>query len=108
MDLVHGDFNPGNVLLFHNEVSAVIDAEAIGKGSRFHDLGTLLAFGALWDGEADAMSMLLEYASKFALPGELEVTIAANLAGLLAFLVDREADPNSAIQAATDLIYRVA
>jgi aminoglycoside phosphotransferase (APT) family kinase protein len=108
VDLVHGDFNPGNILLVRDEVNAVIDAEAIGKGSRFHDLSTLLAFGTLWNGEAEGMSMLLEYASKFARPGELEITLAANLAALLAFLVNREADPTSAIHAATGLIHRLA
>jgi len=107
-DLVHGDFNPDNILLLGNEVNAVVDAEAMGKGSRFHDLSTLLAFGALWSGETDAVSILLEYALEFARPGELEVTLATNLAALLAFLIKRGADPTAAIHAASALILQIA
>ncbi len=41
-DLVHGDFHSGNVLLNHGRVSAVIDIEACGSGTRVIDFAWLL------------------------------------------------------------------
>lgn len=49
-DLVHGDLNPGNVIMAAAEVAGVIDIEALGSGSRAIDLaGRLLSS----DGEAE-------------------------------------------------------
>jgi aminoglycoside phosphotransferase (APT) family kinase protein len=87
-DLVHGDFNAGNIFLLDGRVSAVVDVEALGKGSRFHDLATLVVYARLWDSEPGAVADLLAYADRHAEPGELEVTYASSLLGLLAFLTE--------------------
>jgi aminoglycoside phosphotransferase (APT) family kinase protein len=58
-DLVHGDLNPDNVLLDGDRISALIDVEAVGRGSRMHDLATLLVYATLWDGEPGADDDLL-------------------------------------------------
>lgn len=85
-DLVHGDYNAGNILLLDGRVSAVVDVEALGKGSRFHDLATLIVYARLWDGDPGAVADLLAYAHRHAEPGELELTFASSLIGLLEFL----------------------
>lgn len=87
-DLVHGDFNAGNIFLLDGRISAVVDVEALGKGSRFHDLATLLVYARLFNSEPGACDTLLAYAHRDAAPGELEVSFAACLLGLLAFLTE--------------------
>ncbi|MGH3828793.1 MAG: phosphotransferase [Pseudonocardiaceae bacterium] len=32
-DLVHGDFNPGNILVAGDRITALIDAKAVGKAA---------------------------------------------------------------------------
>lgn len=44
-DIVHGDFNPDNVLVNSDRVTAIIDLEAAGCGSRAIDLAVLLGWG---------------------------------------------------------------
>jgi aminoglycoside phosphotransferase (APT) family kinase protein len=41
-DLVHGDLNPGNVLVAGGRIVGVIDVEAVGSGTRAFDLTALL------------------------------------------------------------------
>jgi aminoglycoside phosphotransferase (APT) family kinase protein len=41
-DLVHGDFRLGNVLFLSGQITAVIDVEALGSGTRAYDYGTLM------------------------------------------------------------------
>jgi len=40
--LVHGDFNPGNILINNNTVSAILDWEYCHSGTPYMDLGNLL------------------------------------------------------------------
>lgn len=87
-DLVHGDFNAGNIFLLDGRVSALVDVEALGKGSRFHDLANLVVYARLWDRDPGAVADLLAYAHRHAEPGELEVSFAACLLALLAFLAE--------------------
>ncbi|MEY9862740.1 aminoglycoside phosphotransferase (APT) family kinase protein [Catenulispora sp. GAS73] len=111
-DLVHGDLNPSNIFLVDGRISALVDAEALGKGSRFHDLATLLTYAHLWDGgEPGVCDDLLAYARRHAAPGELEVSFASCLLGLLAFVADRNpgdsdgrADVDTQIRTATGLL----
>ena len=57
-DLVHGDLNPENVLIANGQVAALIDVEAVGRGTRLHDLTTLLLYAALW-GDHDVQDQVL-------------------------------------------------
>lgn len=87
-DLVHGDLNPGNVLLVDGAVTAVVDVEAIGCGSRVHDLATVIAYAALWSPGHEAVDRVLTHLRTLAVPGELEVSLSAVLLDLLAFGLD--------------------
>jgi hypothetical protein len=83
-DLVHGHLGPGNVLVDDGHVTALTGAEALGKGSRLHDVASLAVHALLWDGEPDALDGLLRYAADHACPGEFEVSVAARLLTVLA------------------------
>lgn len=96
-DLVHGDYNAGNIFLLDGRVSAVVDVEALGKGSRFHDLATLLVYARLFNSEPGACDTLLAYAHRHAESGELEVAYASSLIGLLEFLTKHH--PEKAVTA---------
>jgi len=83
-DLVHGDLGPGNVLMDDGQVTALTGCEALGRGSRLHDLASLAVHALLWDGEPEALDELLGYAADHACPGEFEVSLAACLLTVLA------------------------
>ena len=83
-DLVHGDLSPANVLIRDGEVAAVIDVEALGAGSRLHDLATLTASAWLW-GERTTTERILDHARATARRGQLQISLAAVLLGLYAF-----------------------
>ena len=55
-DLVHGDFRLGNVLFDREEVSGIVDIEALGSGSRALDYATLLDHP---DADDDAVQLLV-------------------------------------------------
>jgi aminoglycoside phosphotransferase (APT) family kinase protein len=76
-DMVHGDFNTCNILLHRGAVSAVIDIEELGSGTRVIDYGCLLreAYVAHYDPE---VRVLVRRAGEaVAGPGALAVCVAA-------------------------------
>ncbi|WP_369069076.1 phosphotransferase [Kineococcus terrestris] len=83
-DLVHGDLSEGNVLLVDGRLSGVVDVEALGHGSRLHDLATLTVHSAL-RGEDSCTARLLEAACEVADPGQFELSLIAVAAAELAF-----------------------
>ena len=83
-DLVHGDLNPANVLIADGQVVALIDVEAVGRGTRLHDLTTLLLYAALW-GDHDVQNRLTVECRNIAAPGWMEVSLSAVTVNLLAF-----------------------
>lgn len=83
-DLVHGDFSEGNILFVDGRICAVVDVEAVGYGSRLHDLATLTVQSLLW-GETTCTARILNTARALATPGQVEVTLVAVMAGTLAF-----------------------
>jgi aminoglycoside phosphotransferase (APT) family kinase protein len=87
-DLVHGDLNPDNILVADGRVSALIDVEALGAGSRVHDVATLIMYAWLATEPGD-LGPLLVHAHRIARPGELAVHLGSCLLGLLAFGADR-------------------
>ncbi|MFI5714055.1 phosphotransferase [Kribbella sp. NPDC051620] len=95
-DLVHGDFTPDNILLDHDSLTAIIDVEAAGRGSRFHDLATLSAHGTLWDGEPGTDALLRAYARRYACPGEFEISLAAAFITILASHITAHDHPDDA------------
>lgn len=83
-DLVHGHLGPGNVLIDGGHVTALTGAQALGRGSRLHDIASLAVHALLWDGQPEALGELLSYAANHACPGEFEVSLAACLLTVLA------------------------
>lgn len=103
-DLVHGGLSPGNVLLRHGGLSALIDADAVGRGTRLHDVATLIAAVNQWGGDPAASRDLRDYAARYAAPGEFEVSVAACLLAALAFRIEHgRTDAAACIRAATAL-----
>lgn len=82
-DIVHGDFHNGNILMEGDKITGLIDAESIGRGSRFHDIAGLVTFVVLFNGEHAALEPLLAYVKEFAVPGEFEICLAAKLTQFL-------------------------
>jgi aminoglycoside phosphotransferase (APT) family kinase protein len=104
-DLVHGDLGPENVLLRQGRLSALIDVESVGRGSRFHDVATLIVAANLWGGDPAASRDLHDYAARHAAPGEFEVSVAACLLATLAFQIENgREDVSTLIRAAIALV----
>jgi hypothetical protein len=143
-DLVHGDFNPDNILLADDAgpdpeagtgaepgigteadadagtdagagadpvtITAVTDAAALGKGTRLHDVATLISYAVLWPAEPAlavpaALPDLFAYGRCHAAAGELEVTLAATLLALLAFVTTHHPDSaDTVLRTATALL----
>lgn len=104
-DLVHGDLNPDNVLVADGRLVALIDVEAVGRGSRLHDLATLVLYDWLW-GDQAVQERLLLVCRDIAEPGWLEISLSAVTIDLLAFGVRHwpSQDLAAACRAAADLL----
>jgi aminoglycoside phosphotransferase (APT) family kinase protein len=76
-DLVHGDFNTCNVLTFNGDVSAVIDVEACGSGTRAVDYAWLLREAHVRGAEPDAIATIRRAGEAVAGPGVLAICVAA-------------------------------
>lgn len=63
--------------------TALIDVEAVGRGTRLHDVTTLLLYAALW-GEDDVHDRLTAGCRGIADPGAFEISLSAVALGLLA------------------------
>jgi aminoglycoside phosphotransferase (APT) family kinase protein len=104
-DLVHGGLSPDSVVLRQGGLSALIDAEMLGCGSRFHDVATLIVAASQWGGDPAASRELREYAARRAAPGEFEVSVAACLLAALAFQLEHgRKDAGACIRAAAALV----
>lgn len=82
-DLVHGDFRLGNVLFDQDQVSGVVDIEALGTGTRAFDYATLLDNQQADEG---ALHLLVEAGSQVAGRGVLAYCLAHVLLDLALFL----------------------
>ncbi len=76
-DLVHGDFNTCNLLLDGSRVSAVIDVEELGSGTRVIDYAGLLREAYVEDYGDEVRLLLRRVAEAVAGPGVLVVCAAA-------------------------------
>ncbi len=76
-DLVHGDFNTCNVLIHHGAVSAVIDVEACGSGTRAVDYAWLLREAYVRGAEPEAIATIRRAGEAVAGPGVLAICAAA-------------------------------
>ena len=76
-DLVHGDFNTCNILLHQDAVSAVIDVEELGSGTRVIDYGCLLREAYVQSYDPEVRRRLRRAGEAVAGPGALAVCAAA-------------------------------
>ena len=98
-DLVHSDFHEGQVLMEHGEVSAVVDFENAGKGTRVQDLMTLLMYAYFDDligkpvVRADEVRRRIwDYALEVRGPGEMAICMVSGIIGMVEWSV-RHNDP---------------
>lgn len=71
---------------FH--IVAIVDVAAVGKGSRLHDIATLVCHNLIWGGDFEALAVLENYAKLHAAPGEWEISLAARFLELLSFAIE--------------------
>lgn len=104
-DLVHGDLRLGNVLFHLDRVSAVIDIEALGSGTRVFDYATLLDHE---QADEQAVRLLVDAASQAAGPGVLAFSLAHVVLDLAQFVHRRQltADDPSVCQRIRSLTTR--
>jgi aminoglycoside phosphotransferase (APT) family kinase protein len=88
-DLVHGDLNPGNILVADGRIVSVVDIEALGSGTRAVDLVGLLASGYADSAPAPALASLRRAALAAAGWAGLTVCAAAGFFNLAVFLSRR-------------------
>ena len=93
-DFVHADFHTANVLVEDGRVTAVVDLEPAGKGTRVSDLMTLLMY-AYYDelvgkpvrDAAAVRQRLWDYALNVRGPGEVVVCMVSNIIGMMEWSV---------------------
>lgn len=85
-DLVHGDFRLGNVLFDGEQVSGVVDIEALGSGSRALDYATLLDHG---EADEDAVQLLVVAGVEAAGPAAIAHCLVHVLLDLVMFMSRR-------------------
>ncbi|MEU8832217.1 aminoglycoside phosphotransferase family protein [Streptomyces sp900116325] len=89
-DLVHGDFRPGNILFHADRVSAVVDIEALGSGTRVFDYATLLS---AHDITPAALQLLCAAGARVAGPGALAYCFVHVVLDLAVFVHRRNLRP---------------
>ncbi|MFQ5398443.1 MAG: phosphotransferase family protein [Anaerolineae bacterium] len=88
--LVHGDFNPGNILIHNGEVSGVLDWEFAFAGTPFVDIGNLLR--NLDEQHHDALLTGLQLGGIDLPPDWKERAALVDLSSHLEFLISNRAD----------------
>jgi len=91
-DLVHGDMNTSNVLLSARKISAIVDIEAIGSGTRTVDYAWLLREGFTVDAPPADLEMLRAAACRASSPAALAVCAAATAFDIILFWAGRSRD----------------
>jgi aminoglycoside phosphotransferase (APT) family kinase protein len=93
-DLVHADFHTANVLMVDGRVSAVIDLEPAGKGTRVQDLMTLLMYaycdelvGKPVVRADEVRRRIWDYALGIRGPGEVVVCMVSAIIGMVEWSV---------------------
>jgi aminoglycoside phosphotransferase (APT) family kinase protein len=99
-DLVHGDMNTSNVLVADRHVSAVIDIEAIGSGTRAIDYAWLLREGFTVGAPVADLEMIRRAGVRAADPAVFATCVAATAFDITAF----EAQMAESIEPAAPLV----
>ena len=106
-DLVHGNFDPGNIVMRDAVVVGVIDVDAAGKGTRCVDIAGLVVAAGL-AGEHDVLDRLVRAGVDVAGNAVLRVCVAAAMFALVAFGVQHwHDDVDRAAAACVDLWARL-
>ncbi len=104
-DMVHGDFNTCNILLHHDAVSAVIDIEELGSGTRVIDYGCLLREAYVQNYDPEVKRRLRQAGEAVAGPGALAVCAAAAAFFIVGFKLRHQP---SAVMATMDALHLMA
>jgi aminoglycoside phosphotransferase (APT) family kinase protein len=91
-DLVHGDFNTCNVLTHHGEVSAVIDIDACGSGTRAVDYAWLLREAFVTSADPEAIATIRRAGEAVAGPGVFAICAAATAFDITRFTSRHDPD----------------
>jgi hypothetical protein len=89
-DLVHGDLNPGNVLVAGGRIVGVIDVEAIGSGTRAVDLTGLLRTAYAQGADPATRVALRRAAAAAAGPAGVVLCAAAGFFTMTVFVARRD------------------
>ena len=104
-DLVHGDFNTCNVLLHHDAVTAVIDIEELGSGTRAIDYGCLLREAYVQSYDPEVKRRLRRAGEAVAGPGALAVCADAAAFFIVGFKLRHEP---AVMMATLDALHQMA
>ena len=91
-DIVHGDFNLGNILVENGRITGVIDMLYAGYGTRALDLATLLHFAWVKGGDEAVRRRLTERIESLVGHGGLCLCLAYRMLAMLAWAVERDPD----------------
>ena len=61
-EMVHGDLSLANILLADGRLAGVVDIDAAGRGCAVYDVLAVVTNGLAWNGDADAIAHLMEFA----------------------------------------------
>jgi hypothetical protein len=89
-DIVHGDFNPDNLLVNNGEITAIIDCTYAGYGTRVIDLATLLHYAYAFDYGDEVRARLYEQSMKIAGPAVLAVCLVYRTMAMLDWVIHRD------------------
>jgi aminoglycoside phosphotransferase (APT) family kinase protein len=87
-DLVHGDLSTHNILVRDGQIVAVVDVEAVGRGTRVSDLACVLREGYMSRGDPAALERLLAAGLAMAGLGALTICVAATVIAVSVFVLD--------------------
>ena len=87
-DIVHGDFLPGNVLVWNGQVSAVIDFAAMGYGTRAHDLARVFVW-CYNDLPALPRQRLADRIAAITTPAERTICLVYAVIDVLAYTIEQ-------------------
>ncbi|MDP9317235.1 MAG: phosphotransferase [Chloroflexota bacterium] len=95
-DVVHGDFNPDNLLVANGHITAVIDCTYAGYGTRVIDLATLLHYAYAFDYDVNVRQRLYTKSVQIAGRGVLAICLVYRTMAMLDWAIHR--DTSDAVQ----------
>lgn len=89
-DVVHGDFNPDNLLVANGTITGVIDCGYAGYGTRVIDLATLLHYAYAFEYDAPVRQHLYQRSMEIAGRGVLAICLVYRTMAMLDWAIQRD------------------